>query len=96
MFIQLWVHSTILQCLCNELEWIDNKLSKGCIELWFPNAGKGDASTPIGDDDADAVSQNHGELKSSDTMYVPSNLSYWRDVRASFVIPKSVSPILLD
>ncbi|EMS50721.1 hypothetical protein TRIUR3_24331 [Triticum urartu] len=51
--------------------------------------GKGDASTPIGDDDADAVSQNHGELKPSDTMYVPSNLSYWRDVRASFVIPKS-------
>ncbi|XP_048568408.1 uncharacterized protein LOC125548935 [Triticum urartu] len=59
-------------------------------------SGKGDASTPIGDDDADAVSQNHGELKPSDTMYVPSNLSYWRDVRASFVIPKSVSPILLD
>ncbi|KAE8809534.1 hypothetical protein D1007_13821 [Hordeum vulgare] len=52
------------------------------------SSGKGDASTPIGDD-ADAVSQSHGELKSSDTMYVPSNLSYWRDVRASFVIPKS-------
>uniref|UniRef100_A0ACD5XG22 Uncharacterized protein n=1 Tax=Avena sativa TaxID=4498 RepID=A0ACD5XG22_AVESA len=51
------------------------------------SSGKGDASSPSGDDNA--TSQNHGEAKSNDTMYVPSNLSYWRDVRASFVIPKS-------
>uniref|UniRef100_A0A0E0JRY2 YqgE/AlgH family protein n=1 Tax=Oryza punctata TaxID=4537 RepID=A0A0E0JRY2_ORYPU len=43
--------------------------------------GKGDASAPSGD-----VSKN--ELQSNDTMYVPGNLSYWRDVRASFVVPK--------
>ncbi|KAM0925907.1 hypothetical protein ACQ4PT_003803 [Festuca glaucescens] len=58
------------------------------------SSGKGDASSPIGDDNA--MSQNHGEPKSNDTMYVPSNLSYWRDVRASFVIPKSVRPILFS
>ncbi|CAO1942549.1 unnamed protein product [Urochloa humidicola] len=40
------------------------------------SSGKGDAPTPSGD------------AKSNDTMYIPSNLSYWRDVRASFVIPK--------
>uniref|UniRef100_A0A0D3EX52 Uncharacterized protein n=1 Tax=Oryza barthii TaxID=65489 RepID=A0A0D3EX52_9ORYZ len=45
------------------------------------SSGKGDASAPSGD-----VSNN--ELQSNDTMYVPGNLSYWRDVRASFVVPK--------
>ncbi|XP_066310468.1 uncharacterized protein [Miscanthus floridulus] len=50
------------------------------------SSGKGDASTPSGDA-ANGTSQNQDEPKSSDTMYIPSNLSYWRDVRASFVIP---------
>lgn len=58
------------------------------------HAGKGDASTPSGDA-SNGTSQNQGELKSSDTMYIPSNLSYWRDVRASFVIPKLVRPNFL-
>ncbi|CAL4972784.1 unnamed protein product [Urochloa decumbens] len=42
------------------------------------SSGKGDSSTPSGD------------AESNETMYIPStsNLSYWRDVRASFVIPK--------
>ncbi|KAF0917703.1 hypothetical protein E2562_021205 [Oryza meyeriana var. granulata] len=43
--------------------------------------GKGDASAPGGD-------VSNSEPQSNDTMYVPSNLSYWRDVRASFVILK--------
>ncbi|KAK3162670.1 hypothetical protein QOZ80_1BG0092230 [Eleusine coracana subsp. coracana] len=51
------------------------------------STGKGDASAP-GGDSSNRTSQNHGEPKSSDTMYIPSNLTYWRDVRASFVIPK--------
>ncbi|KAL5229323.1 hypothetical protein ABZP36_017588 [Zizania latifolia] len=51
------------------------------------SSGKGDASVPSGDD-SNGLSQNHGEPQSDETMYVPSNLSYWRDVRASFVIPK--------
>ncbi|OEL24299.1 hypothetical protein BAE44_0014682 [Dichanthelium oligosanthes] len=50
------------------------------------SSGKGDAS-PSGDA-SNRTSQNQGEPKSNDTMYIPSNLSYWRDVRASFVIPK--------
>ncbi|KAJ1286550.1 hypothetical protein BS78_03G361100 [Paspalum vaginatum] len=49
------------------------------------SSGKGDASTPSGDA-SNGTSQNQGEP--SETMYIPSNLSYWRDVRASFVIPK--------
>jgi hypothetical protein len=60
----------------------------------FLHAGKGDASTPSGDA-ANGTNQNQGEPKSSDTMYIPSNLSYWRDVRASFVIPKLVRPNFL-
>jgi len=51
------------------------------------SSGKGDASTPSGDA-SNWTSQNQGEPKSNDTMLIPSNLSYWRDVRASFVIPK--------
>uniref|UniRef100_A0A804QX35 Uncharacterized protein n=1 Tax=Zea mays TaxID=4577 RepID=A0A804QX35_MAIZE len=51
------------------------------------SSGKSDASTPSGDA-SNETNQNQGEPKSSDTMYIPSNLSYWRDVRASFVIPK--------
>ena len=60
----------------------------------FLHAGKGDASTPSGDA-ANGTSQNQDEPKSSDTMYIPSNLSYWRDVRASFVIPTLVWPNFL-
>uniref|UniRef100_A0A0D9V8Q8 Uncharacterized protein n=1 Tax=Leersia perrieri TaxID=77586 RepID=A0A0D9V8Q8_9ORYZ len=45
------------------------------------SSGKGDSSAPGGD-------VSNTEPQSDDTMYVPSNLSYWRDVRASFVIPK--------
>ncbi|KAL5221331.1 hypothetical protein ABZP36_026044 [Zizania latifolia] len=51
------------------------------------SSGKGDASVPSGDD-SNGISKNHGEPQSDNTMYIPSNLSYWRDVRASFVIPK--------
>ncbi|XP_062227889.1 uncharacterized protein LOC133926125 [Phragmites australis] len=50
-------------------------------------SGKGDASAPS-EDASNRTSQNHGEQKSNGAMYIPSNLSYWRDVRASFVIPK--------
>lgn len=53
-------------------------------DISFLHAGKGDASTPSGDA-SNETNQNQGEPKSSDTMYIPSNLSYWRDVRASFV-----------
>ncbi|KAF8664054.1 hypothetical protein HU200_054961 [Digitaria exilis] len=51
------------------------------------SSGKGDASTPSGDA-SKRPTQNQGESESNDTMYIPSNLAYWRDVRASFVIPK--------
>jgi hypothetical protein len=60
----------------------------------FLHAGKSDASTPSGDA-SNETNQNQGEPKSSDTMYIPSNLSYWRDVRASLVIPKLVRPNFL-
>ncbi|KAL6840072.1 hypothetical protein ACP4OV_029882 [Aristida adscensionis] len=53
----------------------------------LPSSGKGDSSVP-GGDVSNPSGRNHGESKSDDTIYVPYNLSYWRDVRASFVIPK--------
>lgn len=61
------------------------------FDLSFLRAGKGDASTPSGDA-SKRPTQNQGESESNDTMYIPSNLAYWRDVRASFVIPKLVRP----
>jgi hypothetical protein len=60
-----------------------------CSVLQLIHAGKSDASAS-GGDSSNRISQNHGEPKSSDPMYVPGNLTYWRDVRASFVIPKLV------
>ena len=82
----------ILKCLVE-------RLFIACIELVNSDisslhAGKGDASTPSGDA-SNWTSQNQGEPKSNDMMFIPSNLSYWRDVRASFVIPKLVRPNVL-
>ncbi|TVU36247.1 hypothetical protein EJB05_18172 [Eragrostis curvula] len=50
-------------------------------------SGKGDASAPS-EDSSNRASQNHGNQKSGGAIYIPNNLTYWRDVRASFVIPK--------